>query len=140
MTLARLFSIALLLTLTPACATTYTTSTAWGEVPEGEYRYGKVTWVREYIQHEQGDPAGGAIAGAIIGGILGGGHGPGAFMGAVGGAAIGAASSQGHGESRYYDIAVQFQDGGQQIFRYPNNSPFQPGENVVQTSQGLTRS
>jgi len=140
MTLHRLLALAWLLALLPACATTTTTSTTWTEDYPAGHRYGEVTWVREYVQHHQGDPAGGAIAGAIIGGILGGGRGPSALIGAAGGAAIGAAASGGHGENRFYDIGVQFQDGTRQVFRYPDYAPFQPGEHVVQTSQGLARS
>jgi outer membrane lipoprotein SlyB len=140
MMLRRSVAIAWFLTLSSGCATTTTTSTTWTAQSPAEYRYGEVTWVREYVQHQHGDPAGGAIAGAIIGGLLGGGRGPSALFGAAGGAAIGAAASTGHGESRCYDIGVQFQDGGVQVFRYPDYAPFQPGEHVVQTAQGLARS
>jgi outer membrane lipoprotein SlyB len=139
MTLQRSLFITCFLALLPACATTTTSSTTWTEAASADYRYGQVAWVREYIQHEQGDPAGGAIAGAIIGGILGGGHGPSAWIGAAGGAAIGAAASQGHNDSRFYDVAVRFQDGTQRVFRYPDYAPFQPGEQVVETPQGLAR-
>ena len=140
MTLRRSLFIAWLLALLPSCATTTTSSTTWTDTASADYRYGQVAWVREYVQHQQGDPVGGAIAGAIIGGILGGGHGPAAWMGAAGGAAIGAAASEGHRDSRYYDIAVRFQDGTQRVFRYPNYAPFQPGEQVIETPQGLARS
>ena len=140
MTLRRSLFIAWLLALLPSCATTTTSSTTWTDTASADYRYGQVAWVREYVQHQHGDPAGGAIAGAIIGGILGGGHGPAAWMGAAGGAAIGAAASEGHRDSRYYDIAVRFQDGTQRVFRYPNYAPFQPGEQVIETPQGLARS
>lgn len=139
MTSSRVIPFVLFLSLISACATTTTTSTTWGETQDNWARYGRVTWVREYIQHEHGDPAGGAIAGAIIGGILGGGRGPGALVGAVGGAAIGAAASQGSSESRFYDVAIQFEDGSTQVFRYHGYPPFNPGENVVQTPQGLSR-
>jgi outer membrane lipoprotein SlyB len=127
------------LALLPSCATTSTTSTTWTEGSGDWYRYGEVTWVREYVQHHEGNPAGGAIAGAIIGGIIGGGRGASGLIGAAGGAAIGAAASQGHGETRFYDIGVQFQDGTQQVFRFPDYAPFRPGEQVVQTAQGLAR-
>jgi hypothetical protein len=90
--------------------------------------------------HQHGDPGGGAIAGAIIGGILGGGHGASALPGAAGGAVIGAAASDGHSDARFYDVAVRFQDGSQQVFRYADYAPFRPGEEVVQTPQGLARS
>ena len=137
---SRSLSMAWLLALVPSCATTTTTSTTWTESSPAAYRYGEVTWVREYVQHQHGDPAGGAIAGAIIGGILGGGHGPSALIGAAGGAAIGAAASQGHSDTRFYDIGVLFEDGAQQVFRYAGYPPFQPGEHVVETPQGLARS
>lgn len=135
----RLLSIGVLLALGPGCVTTSTTSTTWGEPQQEWARYGQVAWVREYVQREHGNPVGGAVAGAIIGSILGGGRGPGAVVGAVGGAAVGAAASQGGSEHRYYDLCVQFQDGAQQVFRYQGYPPFQPGENVVQTQQGLYR-
>lgn len=140
MTLRYSLAIAFFIALAPGCATTTTTATTWTEEYPGGYRYGEVTWVREYVQHHQGDPAGGAIAGAIIGGILGGGHGPGALFGAMGGAAIGAAASQGQGETRFYDVGVQFQDGSQRVFRYPDHAPFRPGTRVVETPQGLATS
>jgi outer membrane lipoprotein SlyB len=140
MTLRRSLFIACFLALLPGCATTTTNSTTWTEATSAEYRFGQVAWVREYVQHQHGDPAGGAIAGAIIGGILGGGHGPSAWIGAAGGAAIGAAASEGHRDARFYDVAVRFQDGTQRVFRYPDYAPFQPGEQVVETPQGLARS
>jgi outer membrane lipoprotein SlyB len=140
MTLRQSFFIACFVALLPGCATTTTNSTTWTEDSIAGYRYGHVAWVREYVQHREGDPAGGAIAGAIIGGILGGGHGPSALLGAAGGAAIGAAASEGHSEARFYDVAVQFQDGTQRVFRYADQAPFQPGDQVVQTPQGLARS
>ncbi len=135
----RFFSLGVLLALGPGCVTTRTTSTTWSEPQQNWARYGHVTWIREYVQQQQGNPAGGAVAGAIIGSILGGGRGPGAVVGAVGGAAVGAAVSQGGSERRFYDVCVQFQDGSWQIFRYQGYPPFQPGENVVQTPQGLYR-
>ena len=140
MTLRTSLFIICFLALLPNCATTTTSSTTWTESPSAEYRYGQVAWVREYVQHQHGDPAGGAIAGAIIGGILGGGHGPSALVGAAGGAAIGAVASEGHSEARFYDVAVLFQDGTQLVVRYPDYAPFQPGDQVVETPQGLARS
>ena len=72
---------------------------------------------------------------AIIGGVLlGGRRGPGALIGAVGGAMVGAAASQ-SSESRVYEVAVRFEDGGQQVFVFQNQSPFGPGEPVVQTPE-----
>jgi outer membrane lipoprotein SlyB len=140
MMLRRSLAIALFFALGAGCATTTTTSTTWTAPSAADYRHGQVTWVREYVQHQHGDPAGGAIAGAIIGGILGGGHGASALIGAAGGAAIGAAASTGHDESRCYDIGVLFQDGTERVFRYLDYAPFQPGEHVVQTPDGLARS
>lgn len=140
MTLRQFGFLAWFIGLGSGCATTTTTSTTWTADDPGYYRQGEVTWVREYVEHHEGDPAGGAIAGAIIGGILGGGHGPSALFGAAGGAAIGAAASQGHGETRYYDVGVRFEDGSQQVFRYPDAAPFRPGSRVVQTPQGLASS
>jgi len=135
MTITRIIATLMLLALTPACVATTTTSAGWGEPTYGEVRHGQVTWVQEFVQHEHGDPVGGAIAGAIIGGILTGGRGPGALVGA----AVGAGASHGDSVTHFYDITVRFQDGSQQVFRYLDYPPFQPGENVVQTPQGLSR-
>ena|SRR5436305_10283979 len=132
-------ALLLLFTLAPgACVATTTSSTMWtaSAGPEGYARPGRVEWIREVVQREEGDPAGGALAGALIGGLLGG-RGPGALIGAIGGAAIGAAASQGSAESRRYEVTVQFDDGGYRTFIYAGYSPFQPGQPVLLTSHGL---
>lgn len=141
----RIFGLCVLATLgggTAGCATTSTRSTTWTAesppAPQPWARYGRVSWVREIVQRQEGNPAGGAVAGAIIGGLLGGGRGPGAVVGAVGGAAIGAASSQGSSESRRYEVMIGFDDGTYQVFVYEGSSPFRPGQPVMQTAQGLT--
>ena len=121
------------------CATTRTTSTTWtADAPAPWVRYGRVSWVREVVQRQEGNPAGGAVAGALIGGLLGGGRGPGALVGAVGGAAVGAAASSGSAEQRHYEVMVTFDDGAYQVFVYPGGSPFRPGQTVMQTAQGLS--
>jgi outer membrane lipoprotein SlyB len=122
------------------CATTSTTSTTWtADAPAPWVRYGRVSWVREVVQRQEGNPAGGAVAGALIGGLLlGGGRGPGALVGAVGGAAVGAAASSGAAEQRHYEVMVTFDDGAYQVFVYPGGSPFRPGQTVMQTAQGLS--
>ena len=153
-------SIALALALVlllPACVTTTTTSTTWGDPSGGDWaRYGHVVSIRETVQRQQGNPAGGAVAGAIIGGLLGsavGGHtdydrwgnayyhgsGAGAVVGAIGGAAVGAAASQGASEDRTYEVVVRFDDGGAQTYVYPGALPFRVGDAVVLTSNGLAR-
>ena len=124
-----------------ACTATTTTSRSWGEpYPTAEWvRYGHVEFIRETVQRQQGDPAGGAIAGAIIGGVLGhalGGGGAGTIVGAASGAAIGAQSSQ-SGERRFYETVVRFDDGGVQNFVYEGYPPFGVGQPVYQTPQGL---
>jgi len=141
----------------PGCVHTYTTTRTWGDSqgqapqPPSWVRYGRVESIRETIHQQQGDPAGGAVAGAIIGGLLGstiGGHqgyygyhhsGAGALVGAVGGAMVGAAASQGQAESRTYQVFVRFEDGGLEPFVYRNALPFQVGEEVAFSPQGLTR-
>jgi outer membrane lipoprotein SlyB len=135
MTSMRIIPAIVLLALTPACVATTTTTAEWGELGYENVRYGQVAWVQEVVQHEHGDPVGGAIAGAIIGGILTGGRGPGALVGA----AVGASASHGHSVTRFYDITVRFDDGSQQVFRYLDYAPFRPGDNVAQTPQGLSR-
>ena len=133
----RRIAFVLLVAVMPACATTTTTSTEWGQGQAEWVRYGTVTTVREVIQRREGNPAGGALAGAIIGGILGGGRGPGALFGAAGGAAVGAAASSGSSERRSYEVWVRFQDGGYQAFVYASYPPFRPGDPVALTPHGL---
>jgi outer membrane lipoprotein SlyB len=137
-----LLSLLLLASLTPACATT--TTTAWPEPPaQGHWvMYGRVESVRDYLRHDQGDPAGGAVAGAIIGGVLGtalGGRGFGTFLGASEGAMIGANASQGGYVGRNFEIFVRFEDGSLRPFTFEDQLPFRPGEYVVWTPQGLAR-
>ena len=134
-------AVALLFTLSPACATTTTTSTTWTDPAAVAYgRVGTVDSVQEIVQRTVGNPGAGAVAGALIGGLLfGGGRGPAAVVGAVGGAAIGAAASQGTTEQRTYQIVVRFDDGGYGQFVYAGYSPFRPGERVVVTPGGLAR-
>jgi len=115
---------------TTTATTTYAANEQWG-------RPGAVASVREVVHRQQGDPAGGAVAGAIIGGLLGGGRGGGAVLGAIGGAMVGASLSQGYSESRVYEVAVRFDDGGMETYGYQGYAPFSPGQPVVLTPQGL---
>jgi outer membrane lipoprotein SlyB len=144
--------------LLSACATTTSqTTTTWGEPYGGGWaRRGRVEQIRETVTRQQGDPAAGAVAGAIVGGLIGstlGGHahvnrygrvvhhgsGAGALVGAVGGAMLGAASSQGSAEQRTYEVFVRFEDGGAETFAYQGALPFQVGDPVQLTAQGLAR-
>jgi outer membrane lipoprotein SlyB len=145
--------------LLSACTTVTRSSTTWGEpsgYDAGWERPGYVQSIRETVTRTEGHPAGGAVAGALIGGLLGsalGGHthydrygyahrhgsAAGAVVGAIGGAAVGAAASQGASEDRVYEVLVRYDDGGQESYAYRGGSPFQPGEAVVLTPQGLTR-
>lgn len=136
---SRLMTLLLIGALAPACATTTSSSTTWTAPPAAPAwsRHGRVAWVRENVIRQDGDPVGGALAGALIGGLIGG-RGPAALFGAAGGAAVGAAASQGHAESRRYDVMVQFDDGYSQVFSFANASPFRPGEGVWMTPQGLS--
>lgn len=122
------------------CATTTTSSTTFEPPPAftARSRYGHVAWVRENVQRTDGNPPAGAVTGAIVGALIGG-RGPAALFGAAGGAAVGASVSQGHSESRRYDVMVQFDDGSSRIFCYGGYSPFRPGEPVVLTARGLSR-
>jgi outer membrane lipoprotein SlyB len=135
----RVVSVMLLFTLSiGGCVATTTTSTTSYPPAQADWgRPGSVAWVREVVHRQVGDPAGGAVAGAIIGGILGGGRGGGAVVGAIGGALVGASVSQGSSESRVYQVAVRFDDGGFEVFGYQNYAPFAPGQPVVLTPQGL---
>ena len=130
--------------LLSACVTTTTESRMLGD-PYGQQwaRYGHVESVRETVQRQQGDPAGGAVAGAVIGGLLGNawsrGSPGGTFAGAVGGAMVGSAASQGAAEQRTYEVFVRFDDGALETFVYRNVLPFRPNDPVVLTANGLQR-
>jgi outer membrane lipoprotein SlyB len=147
--MSRVLALTLPALLLSACVATTTTTRQWGEPygqpynAQGWARYGQVASVRETVQQQQGDPAGGAVAGAIIGGLLGnawsGGHGGATVAGAVGGAMVGAAASQGQGEQRFYEVFVRFDDGAMERFVYQGYLPFNVGEPVVLTAQGLSR-
>jgi outer membrane lipoprotein SlyB len=127
-----------------ACVTTSATTTSWGDPPgaqQGWERRGRVEQIRETVYRQQGNPAGGAVAGAVVGGLLGHaivGHG-GGLVGALGGAAVGAAASQGSSEDRVYEVFVRFEDGGLEPFVYRGGVPFQIGDMVTMTPQGLYR-
>jgi outer membrane lipoprotein SlyB len=122
----RTLSLVLLFTVGLGGCVAHTTTETVYQAPQPEWaRPGFVQWIREVVDRQDGNPAGGAVAGAIIG--------------AAGGAAVGAAVSQGHSEQRRYEVAVRFDDGGFQTFVYPNGSPFRPGEPVVLTPRGLYR-
>jgi outer membrane lipoprotein SlyB len=129
----------LLALLCQACATTTTSSTTWTAAPPaGQWaRPGRVESVSEIVERTEGNPAGGALAGALIGGFLFGGHGRASLFGALAGASVGAASSQGRTESRRYQVMVRFDDGSSGMFVFQGYAPFQPGQAVVLTPQGL---
>jgi outer membrane lipoprotein SlyB len=155
----RPIAILLLPLLSSACVMTTTRTRTWSdpEAPATWERRGRVESVRETVQRQQGNPAGGAVAGAIVGGLLGsiiGGHthydrwgrahhhgsGAGAAVGAVGGAMVGAAASQGSAEDRWYEVFVRFDDGGYESFFYRGTLPFRPSDEVILTPQGLALS
>jgi outer membrane lipoprotein SlyB len=140
--------------LMSACVTASSTTRTWGDPGGGWARTGRVESIRETIYRQEGNPAAGAVAGAVIGGLLGstvGGHvhydrwgngyhhgsAAGALVGAVGGAMVGAAASQGSAEDRTYEVFVRFEDGGAETFVYRGYPPFQAGEIVTLTPQGL---
>jgi len=124
-----------------ACVATRVTSRTWGEPDGASYgRQGRVEWVREIVETQQGNPAGGAVAGAVVGGLLGSaitGRPGGTLLGAVGGAAVGASASQGSAERRSYQVAVRFDDGALRVFRYEGGTPFRVGDAVAWTRRGL---
>lgn len=129
------------------CSTTTTTSQGWGgqQLPPvyqgGSGHTGRVEWIQETVQRQQGDPAAGAVAGAVIGGFIGHaltrGRGPGAFFGAAHGAMIGANASSSYAERRMYQIVVRFDDGNAWSFFYEGYPPFAVGQPVQVTPQGL---
>jgi len=139
-----LFALILATLLTPACATSTPSSRGWGDpAAQGPWaRYGRVEYIRETLQHQQGDPASGAVAGAVIGGVLGtalGGRGFGTFFGATEGAMIGANASQGGYVGRNFEVFVRFDEGDLRPFVFQDYLPFRTGEYVVWTAQGLAR-
>lgn len=142
--------------LLAGCVTSRTTTRTWNDDYAGQdwSRPGHVESVRETVQRDEGNPAGGAVAGALIGGLLGsalGGHthydrwgyghyqgsAAGALVGAVGGAAVGAAASQGSAERRWYELFVRFDDGGLERYVYEGYPPFQVGQPVTAGPRGL---
>lgn len=142
--MSRTLALAVPALLLSACVTTTTTSRTWGEpYGQGWARYGRVESVRETVHRQQGDPGGGAVAGAIIGGLLGnawsGGHAGATVAGAIGGAMVGSAASQGQAEQRLYEVFVRFQDGALEPFVYQGYLPFNVGDQVVLSAQGLAR-
>jgi outer membrane lipoprotein SlyB len=131
----------LLVTLSiPGCATVEADGY---QAPAGNWvAYGQVEAVRPVARYVHGDPAGGAVAGAVIGGLIGtalGGRGFGTFVGATEGAVIGANSSQSGYAGSDFHVNVRFDDGSVRTFVYHDQLPFQPGEYVVWTPQGLSR-
>jgi outer membrane lipoprotein SlyB len=132
-----------LVLLLSSCATTTTTSRTWVAppppvpAPVSWSKPGRVESVQEIVQRVQAHPAGGALAGALIGGFLFGHHGHASLFGAAAGAAVGAAASQHSSESRTYHLLVRFHDGTYGMFVFAGAPPFQPGQPVVLTPQGL---
>lgn len=127
--------------LSSACVMT-TTRTMLSEAPGGPQtiRQGRVAWIRQTVTETQGNPAAGAAAGAVVGGLLGGlitGHRFGALYGATAGAVVGANASQVQSEDVTYDVAVRFDNGETQIFRYRGYPPFRSGQPVSLTERGL---
>ena len=142
--MSRSLALTLPALLLSACVMSTTASRTWGEpYGQGWARSGRVESIRETVHRQQGDPAGGAVAGAIIGGRLGnawsGGPGPATVAGAIGGAMVGSAASQGAAEQRTYEVFVRFDDGALEPFVYQNVLPFQVGEPVALTANGLQR-
>lgn len=139
------------------CVTNRTTTRTWGEPYDSAQawqRPGHVESIRETVQRDEGNPAGGAVAGAVIGGLLGSVLGAethydrwgyahshpsaaGALVGAAGGAMVGAAASQGAAERRWYEIFVRFDDGGLERYVYEGYPPFQVGQPVSLSPGGL---
>jgi len=125
------------LLLSAGCYAATTSSRTWGDergYPSEVERRGRVESVRETVDRQIGDPAGGAMAGALIGGLLTGRPG-----GAVLGALFGATASQGSVERRYYEVFVVYEDGGRQVFTFQGYPPFQVGDRVVVTGRGIFR-
>lgn len=158
MRIRSIAAVALVPLLVSGCVTASTRTSSWsGEEDAYSWeRRGRVVKIREVVQRQEGNPAGGAVAGAIIGGLFGGmlgGHthydrwgrahshlsGAGAAVGAVGGAMVGAAASQGSAQSVSHEILVRFNDGSRQIFRFDGPVAFQIGEAVAMTPNGLER-
>ncbi len=52
---------------------------------------------------------------------------------------VGAAASEGSAEARTYEVFVRFDDGGLESFAYQGALPFNVGDAVVLTQQGLAR-
>jgi outer membrane lipoprotein SlyB len=140
--MVRLRALGIVSILTVNCVATTTSTRTWTTpaAPSPPERYGRVEWIRETVQRQQGSPAGGAAVGAVVGGLLGHaiiGRSAGTLVGAVGGAAAGASASQGSAETRTYEVAVRFDDGAEQVFTYRGYLPFRVGDQVTSTFAGL---
>lgn len=94
--------------------------------------YGRVTQIQEVTRERRGHPVAGAAAGALIGGAIF--HSWGAA--AVGGG-IGALASSGGSTQRVVEVTVQFDNGERGVYDYGDYAPFQPGQRVVATEDGL---
>ncbi len=149
MTSPRLATLLLLpALLATGCVGVETTTRTWsdqpayGDQPEEQVWYGRVTQVRETVQQYRGDPGAGAVAGAVVGGMIGSamtnGHGGGLF-GAIAGAMIGADASRGSGARYFYEVTVRYDDGSLRTYPYDGWSPFRVGDEVVLSStRGLS--
>jgi outer membrane lipoprotein SlyB len=135
---------AILLVAAASCATSTTTSRTWvappaPAVPVAWSKPGRVESVQEIVHRVEHNPAGGALLGALVGGFLFGHHGHASLFGAAAGATVGAAASHHHHatESRTYHLLVKFHDDTFGMFVFAGAPPFQPGQAVVLTPQGL---
>ncbi|HUJ61408.1 MAG TPA: hypothetical protein VLX92_23045 [Kofleriaceae bacterium] len=118
-----------------ACVSATPATPTW--VSSGPPRPGTVESVQLVVHRVEGQPGVGALAGALIGGFLFHGRGPATLFGMAGGAAIGAAASSGSSETHTYQVLVRFDDGERGLFLYRDATPFQPGQRVTLTPQGL---
>jgi outer membrane lipoprotein SlyB len=131
------WTAAALAMLSPACATTATTTAAPWDEPVARVaatRTGRVESVQQIVSRADANPADGPRGDMLIGGFLFRGRGPAALIGAPGGVDAGHAAR----ETRTYQVLVHFDDGVYGMFVYGGRySPFRAGEGVVLTPRGL---
>ena len=132
--------LGMLMLIAASCVSTTTSTRTWSAPPP--QRDGRVEWIRENVERQEGNPVGGAAVGGIVGGLLGHailGHSAGTLVGGAGGAAAGALASRGSGTTHTYDVAVRFDDGGERVFQFRGDPPFAVGDAVTWTGADMVR-
>jgi outer membrane lipoprotein SlyB len=101
-------------------------------------RPGTVTSVKLIAHDIEGNSRAGAAVGMLIGALVfAGGDWTGSLIGALAGAGLGASSAPRTIEVRTYQVSIQWDDGADTTFVFHDKSPFETGQRVALTPQGL---